>query len=98
MMLVCSSGWGCQVRKDWPSQRCPRFKLCQGYVFEKKKMNKNYEHMGDAKDFLEKCLCLDLPLELIAIVAEYFGAGTVVFDNDKVILFPKKQTISIIPH
>ena len=89
MMLVCSSGKDCQIRKDWPSQRCPDFKLCQGYVIEKTKKHKNYEHMGDAKDFLEMCLLGILPIELIQIVYEYFGPGTVVFDGDKVLLMNK---------
>ena len=89
MMLVCSSGKDCQIRKDWPSQRCPDFKLCQGYVIEKRIKHRSYEHMGDAKDFLERCLIGVIPLELIQLVYEYFGSGTVVFDGDKVLLMPK---------
>jgi len=45
--------------------------------------------MGDAKDFLERCLIGVIPLELIQLVYEYFGSGTVVFDGDKVLLMPK---------
>jgi hypothetical protein len=36
MMLKCDSEKQCVIRKDWPSQRCPNFKLCGGWVIEKK--------------------------------------------------------------
>jgi hypothetical protein len=100
MMLVCSSGRGCEVRKDWPSQRCPSFKLCGGMVIEKKKThakNNNYQHMGDAKDFLEQILYVYLPQDVIDIVYEYFGPGTVIFDFDRLVLMPKICKIEM-PH